>query len=268
MKRAHFIPNYLINPLHPVTINLIGIGGSGSQVLTSLARMHVALIALGHKGLHVRAFDADTVTEANLGRQLFSESEIGINKAVALVTRVNNFFGLNWEACPFRFNTAMTVKYKNANITISCVDKAKDRFTIGKIIIVKGEKVHNGTVYNSPKRAHYEHPYYWMDFGNTQTIGQVILGTCSLIIQPTSKQYEAVEKLPVVTDMFPDMKDDPDQGPSCSLAEALEKQDLFINSALVQTGMSLLWKVFREGMITHRGLYMNLDKINVNPIAV
>ena len=38
MKRVHYIDNYLINPQHPVTVNLIGAGGTGSQVLTCLAR--------------------------------------------------------------------------------------------------------------------------------------------------------------------------------------------------------------------------------------
>ena len=39
MKRVHYIDNYLVNPQHPVTVNLIGAGGTGSQVLTCLARL-------------------------------------------------------------------------------------------------------------------------------------------------------------------------------------------------------------------------------------
>ena len=48
MKRVHYIDNYLINPQHPVTVNLIGAGGTGSQVLICLARLDVTLRALGH----------------------------------------------------------------------------------------------------------------------------------------------------------------------------------------------------------------------------
>lgn len=48
MKRVHYIDNYLIDPQHPVTVNLIGAGGTGSQVLTCLARLDVTLRALGH----------------------------------------------------------------------------------------------------------------------------------------------------------------------------------------------------------------------------
>ena len=37
MKRVHYTDSYLLNPQHPVTVNLIGGGGTGSQVLTNLA---------------------------------------------------------------------------------------------------------------------------------------------------------------------------------------------------------------------------------------
>ena len=100
MKRVHYIDNYLINPQHPVTVNLIGAGGTGSQVLTCLARLDTALRGLGHPGLFITVYDSDIVTEANIGRQLFSPSDIGLNKAQCLVTRMNNFFGNDWKAVP------------------------------------------------------------------------------------------------------------------------------------------------------------------------
>ena len=100
MKRVHYIDSYLINPQHPVTVNVIGAGGTGSQVLTCLARLDTALRGLGHPGLFVTVYDSDTVTEANIGRQLFSPSDTGLNKAQCLVTRVNNFFGNGWRAVP------------------------------------------------------------------------------------------------------------------------------------------------------------------------
>ena len=59
-----------------------------------------------------------------------------------------------------------------------------------------------------------------------------------------------------------------ESGPSCSLAEALDKQDLFINSTLAQLGCNILWKMFRNGMIEHQGVFLNLDTLKVNPIAV
>ena len=102
MKKIHYTDRYLLNPYHPVTVFVIGAGGTGSQVATGLARISVALQALGHPGLHVTVFDPDTVTEANIGRQLFSGSELGLNKAAALVTRINRFFvSIRPRACFF-----------------------------------------------------------------------------------------------------------------------------------------------------------------------
>jgi hypothetical protein len=80
---------------------------------------------------------------------------------------------------------------------------------------------------------------------------------------------ETVASLPEITDMpgYGDTKDD-DSGPNCSLAEALEKQDLFINSTLAGLGCNLLWKMFRHEKLEHRGLYLNLETLTTNPMPV
>ena len=46
MKKIHYTDRYLLNPHHPVTVFIIGAGGTGSQVATNLARMSIALQAL------------------------------------------------------------------------------------------------------------------------------------------------------------------------------------------------------------------------------
>ena len=81
--------------------------------------------------------------------------------------------------------------------------------------------------------------------------------------------YEAVGSLKVITRFvkYARVKEE-DSGPSCSLAEALEKQDLFINSTLAQLGCNILWKMFRNGMIEHHGVYLNLATMKVNPISI
>ena len=59
-----------------------------------------------------------------------------------------------------------------------------------------------------------------------------------------------------------------DNTPSCSLADALEKQDLFINSALAQMGVSLLWGLFRNGMTDTRGFFLNLKNFRSQPLKI
>lgn len=254
---AHFADSYLLNPTNPVTVNLIGCGGTGSQVLTCLGRMHVSLLALGHTGLQVNVFDDDTVTEANKGRQLFADCEVGMYKAVALVNRVNRFFGTNWKAVPKRYERGGQY---TAMITLSCVDNVAARYGIAEDLKAGKTSV----------QSELYRPLYWMDFGNRQQTGQVILSTIGNIVQPRSKKFRPVENLPVMTEEFKTLLDeaDGDDTPSCSMAEALAKQDLYINSALAQMGASLLWRLFRDGMITERGFFLNLEQYRSQPLPV
>lgn len=259
----HFVEPELLHPYNPVRVNLIGAGGTGSQVLTALARINHSLIALRHPGLMTTVFDDDTVTAANLGRQLFTTDEIGLNKSAVLINRINRFFGTNWKAVPEKFNKKTmeaNPDYVMAGLTISCVDSVAARFEIATIL----------TKHN--KQHHYRNrPLYWMDFGNSKNTGQVILSTVGTIKQAASKKFRTVDKLPFVTTEFKDLLQQSEQNddtPSCSLAEALTKQDLFINSALANLGASLLWQLFREGMITNRGFFLNLAEFKTQPLKV
>ena len=262
---VHYTDRYLLTPQHPVNVTLIGAGGTGSQLLTCLARMHQAMLALDYPGLHVQVFDDDTVSPANLGRQLFAECEIGMNKGVALMNRINRFFGTNWKAIPHRFTAEALERLPGEGVTnlyLSCVDTAKARFEIAALLKEYAGQVHG---YRS------NHALYWMDLGNSRSTGQVLLSTIGERKQPASQQYQTVGQLPFVTDTFSSLLQDADttgNTPSCSLAEALTKQDLFINSTLANMGASLLWQLFREGFIINRGFFLNLHDFRVQPLKV
>jgi PRTRC genetic system ThiF family protein len=259
---VHIVEKELLQPYNPVTINLIGAGGTGGQVLTALARMNHALIALGHAGLFVQVFDNDKVDNANLGRQLFTTAEIGQYKSAALINRINRFFGTNWKAVTQRYDKDLQSgsEQMNAVITISCVDTVQARFEIAGILTA------NAGRYYGRGRAKY-----WMDFGNSRDAGQVVLSTLGKIEQPKSHKYQTIDSLPLVTEEFKELllsSEQSDNTPSCSLAEALAKQDLFINSALANCGASLLWQLFREGMLFNRGFFLNLKAFRTQPIKV
>jgi PRTRC genetic system ThiF family protein len=261
--KIHFADSDLINPTNPILVNLIGAGGTGSKVLTALMEMNHSLIELGHAGLQIRLWDDDVITNANLGRQRFAECEIGLYKSVALINRANRFSGTNWKAETIKFEKDGLDKLPEnagASIYISCVDSVKARFEIADILGV----LNNGKAYSN-------RPRYWLDFGNNQHTGQVLLSTIGTILQPNSEKYETVASLPFVTDEFGELlkqSEEQDETPSCSLAEALEKQDLFINSSLAQMGCSLLWNLFRYGMTENRGFFFNLKNFQSQPIKL
>lgn len=245
MRKIHYTDQYLLNPYHPVTVFVIGAGGTGSQVVTGLARMGMALQALGHPGLHVTVFDPDTVTEE------------------PLVTRINRFFGYAWEAEGSSFPSRRKHDGGSpglANIIITCTDNIRSRLDLWRLL-----KHHRKNTHNDEKT-----PIYWMDFGNAQTTRQVLIGNIrNKIHQPASNEYHTIPRMNVITEETSySTIEEKESGPSCSLAEALQKQDLFINSMLAQTGCDILWRMFREGRTFYRGAYLNLDTLRVNPIPV
>ena len=262
LTAMHIADNYLLNPTNPVTINLIGAGGTGSHMLTKLAEMNCALIALGHAGLQVNLFDDDRVTEANTGKQVFAESEIGLYKSVVLINRANRFCGTNWKAVTQKFDGDNRYKMPEggkANIYVSCVDTVASRFGIAKFFEQMPQNSYGRNT-----------PLYWMDMGNSRYSGQVILATLKEIKQPVSKLYRTVSVLPKITDEFRDLllAETDNSEPSCSHAEALEKQELFINPTVANYGAQLLWLLFRKGMTDTRGVFINLENFKTEPLKV
>ena len=141
---------------NPVKINLVGVGGGVSLVLSALVRLHLAMKSLGHPyGLDVEVWDPDRVSPANIGRQLFAASEVGLNKAEALVNRYNLGLALNWKAHAERYRFTRTF-----DILIACVDSRKSRKEIFQTLPKK----------NGP---------YVLDGGVLATCGQVIIGNGS-----------------------------------------------------------------------------------------
>jgi PRTRC genetic system ThiF family protein len=261
---VHIMEKEWLHPYNPIVVNLIGAGGTGSQLLTALGRMNHALTSLNHPGLFVRLFDDDKVERANLGRQLFATAELKQYKSVALINRINLFFGTNWKAVTERYDKNMLKsqpELAQAGLTIACVDTVQARLEIAELL----KQVHQQSGHHRSK------PLYYMDFGNSRFTGQVILSTIGQIAQPEMKRFQTVAELPMVTDEYRELllaSETADNTPSCSLAEALTKQDLFINSTLANLGASLLWQLFREGMLTNRGFFLNLKDIRTQPLKI
>lgn len=246
----HYIEKYIASTVHRITVNLIGCGGTGSHVLTNLAMMNYSLIKLGKQPLAVRVWDDDIITEYNIGRQQFSPADIGEYKAEILVTRINRYYGFDWIAINERYET---LKQNNvlSNITISCVDSVKSRKDIGFWL----ENISGplNTVNTS---------YYWMDIGNNKDSGQIILGTTKTIKQPDKK---SIEKLPTFCDEYPHAIENINE-PSCSMAESLAHQDLFINKLIATYGTHIFWDLINNFRINYRGLYINLKDMKTSKI--
>jgi PRTRC genetic system ThiF family protein len=247
-ERIHYLEKVLANPVHPISVKVIGVGGNGTTMIANLARINCALLALDHMGISVTAYDFDKVSNSNIGRQLYYDQDIGQNKAKVFIGRVNRTYGFDWKY-EERYFTQEDFKH-DCNILISCVDKGGHRKDFDSWFKYARKL-------NSPVQT-FDKVYYWMDMGNSRTAGQVILG--SQIIEQPKSSHKTVNKLKTVVDIFPDISkrdNDEDQGPSCSTLEALNRQDLFINTGITYFASKLLWELLHNLQIPYQGIYYN-----------
>jgi PRTRC genetic system ThiF family protein len=228
-----------------VRVLVVGCGGTGSAIVAGLPYLHQSLVARGHPGgLHVTVMDGDTISPTNCVRQPFARSEIGHNKAIILVNRLNMFWGLKWEAVPVHIKpgTFISRNYTGddlrAHIVIGCVDTRAGRSAIRDAV------------------SNWSTVSYAMDIGNSADSGQFILG------EPLNERNRRSRlRLRSSWELFPEIVNpslDNDGQPSCSAAAALEAQEPFINSTLAQHALALLARLFRYGEISYHGGFINL----------
>jgi PRTRC genetic system ThiF family protein len=268
-----------------------------SSALTGLGQIHASLCAMYAqddsqcRDLSVTVFDPDVVTPFNVGRQLFYETDIGLNKAECLVGRVNLAYGVRWRAVTKEFGKG---NYKDninnrPDVVISCVDTASARRDIHKGLWGSNQSYMNNTG-------------YWLDCGNLATVGQVVLGQPghsdeeewprNLEFDPDKALWKGQRKkqipgpdaynqlrfedrrfirLPCVTELFPDLMDedfDETDEPSCSMVDALKKQSLFVNRMTSAYALDLLWELIKDGKVDNQGCYFNLRTRTAQPIPL
>lgn len=200
----------------------------------------------GHPGgLAVTILDGDTISRTNCIRQPFSTNEIGLNKAVVMVSRLNLFWGVHWVAVPEYFTE--TCDLSRFDIVIGCVDTRGARRLLAA-------------------RLARSRVTYWLDLGNSADSGQFILG------EPLNGQNQrSATRLRTAAELLPEIINatlDDDGLPSCGAVEALDRQEPFVNQVLAQHALALLTRLFRYGRIEHHGAFVNIATSRVQPIAI
>ena len=246
MAHTFYTPSRWIE--QPVRITMLGAGGTGGEVLYALARIAKQLAALGSPDrLHVTLIDGDVVSASNLGRQRFAECDIGHSKAHVLIQRINLFFDFDWTAVHGYWTPEepLSPPAHATDLLITCVDRAQVRVALAKA----GARQYASCL--------------WMDFGNDRHTGQCVLGHLG---RPPP---ETTLRLPNIYDLHTELAtlDDTDT-PSCSAAEALQQQDLFVNALLAEAGMSVLWKLLRHGQTDTHGVLIDVREPSVEPLAI
>jgi PRTRC genetic system ThiF family protein len=225
-----------------VNVVVIGVGGSGSHVAADLAVLHQGLMDLGHPaGLGVTLIDADVVSSANVGRARFFDADVGMSKAQVLCHRINMSYGLDFEAVHGELDEDSGL-IRDADVVFGCVDTRKSRRSINAALNLKTYPRWRETI--------------WIDLGNGASDGQVVFGT-------TGKHNRAGPRLPTVVDLYPEMlnpaKDPVDDGPSCSRAESIARQGLFVNKSAALHAVNMLATLMRTGKLDYSAAFFNVN---------
>ena len=251
MINEHTFPKSLCRRGQPLRVLIIGAGGNGSAVLLGLPYLHQAMKVWGHAGgLHVMLVDGDLVSETNCVRQPFAAADVGLNKAIVLINRVNVFWGLRWQAHPEHFHKdSLKTNSASPHLIVGCVDTRAARQAIQSAVT----RVDDSTA-------------YWLDLGNNASSGQFVLG------QPlNAANHRSAARLRTIAELYPEIVDaeaGEDPLPSCSAAEALERQEPFINQVLATSALAMLARLFRYGTLTHHGAFYNASTGRTSVLGV
>ena len=229
-----------------IRILVVGCGGNGSAIVSGLPYLHQALLAFGHPGgLAATLIDPDTVSETNCARQPFCRAEVGLPKATILAHRINLFWGLNWQGTQTKI--AQLKAGADVDFVIGCVDTRRARREIEKWVL-------NSRV------------LYWLDLGNNESSGQFVLG------QPkNAANRKNKHRLRTVTELYKEIAEpnlDDDNQPSCSAAEALTRQEPFVNQNIAYQALAMLAQLLRHGSLSYQGGFCNPATGQVVPIPV
>ncbi len=100
-------------------------------------------------------------------------------------------------------------------------------------------------------------PYYWLDIGNSQYSGQIVLS-------------DGEGQMKNIFQLHPELHKQKDKKsePTCSMSQSLSHQSLFINSILAQYAGHLLWGLWNNLGTDYQGLYLNLQSLQTSKIEI
>lgn len=234
---------------------LVGCGGTGSWLAPSVARIARVLQEQG-KTANVWFVDPDTVEEKNIPRQNFCQAELGQNKAATLVGRLSAAWGLDISFSREHFNPTKIsgshwIGWDSVTVIIGCVDNAAARKEVAKSLACN--------------RAESPHRLWWLDCGNTEHSGQVLLGSAANAQQLTGAlvSCKICKALPAPSLVAPDLliarpEEGTRQNLSCAELQLANAQSLAVNQMVASVATDYLLRIVFGGL-RRFGTYFDLE---------
>lgn len=221
------------------TVTVVGCGGTGGFAAEGLCRIlppSADLVLMDH----------DRVEERNLGRQNFAHEDLGRFKSEALARRLAQRYRrpIGYSLLPMAL---AEVKYPG--LIIGCVDNGPARRDIAL-------KVGNTYV-----------PLWWVDAGNGENYGQVVVGNQHA--RNLSLSFDAERRtcfaLPLPTIQRPELLAQVPRGRDCAGAVLDGEQRPAINQAMAALVVEVVRRLI-EGSCPWMQLYLDLEAGTLVPM--
>lgn len=215
-------------------ILVVGCGGTGAYTIAFLSRI---ISTITNKTIELYIADGDVVEQKNLLRQHFVAQDINKNKADVLAERYSSAFGITINSIGSEIKSEQDLKSIfgsfDVPLVIGCVDNNASRKVISSFC-------------NDNNRV-----TFWIDSGNEETNGQVVLGVnCnnynSNFLSPFY-QYSGLTKntgllsLPNVFEIYPEM----------ALDESKFNSDLSCAERSISSPQNMMTNVTAATLITN-----------------
>lgn len=226
-----------------VDILLVGCGGTGSFLALHLARL--AYHAREQHGLpvHLTFVDPDIVERKNIGRQNFCPAEIGKDKAETLARRYSAAFGLAITFRADRFNhKCLPISRRNHLVlVVGAVDNNRARMEIADAL-------------------RHASGYWWLDCGNHEASGQVLLGNRSDLSRPEISPLGFCGGLPHPTVQHPELLEPHlEVAPeSCADLTLRDAQSLMVNQMVAAHAAEFVSRLILARNLDLMALYFDL----------
>jgi PRTRC genetic system ThiF family protein len=246
-------PVLMAREFRELAILVVGLGGTGSWVAPHVARLTAVMSGTDHyPKIQLYFVDFDVVENTNLVRQNFTYAEVGRNKAQTLALRYSMACGIEIKAVlkPFKWEMVQGIGHNTQVILMGCVDNALARQELNKCLM------HND-LHTAPK-------IFWIDAGNGETDGQVLIGTDSdhYKLREAFKLGEVCTRLPSPLVQHPELAEPKPEElaqPNLSCEElAIKKaQSLTINQRMAAVMSDYLLQLL-NGSLRKLATYLDL----------
>lgn len=238
-----------------VALFLVGCGGTGSWLAPTVTR--VARLLVEKHTLEVKIFfvDPDDVAHKNVYRQNFCDAEVGLPKAESLAFRYGLAWGVPITAICQLFDKKFVTQLPRHtfSLLIGCVDNPAARCTLA-------------TATQNAHRNYERSQTWWLDCGNEQSNGQVLLGCAEAVTPEAFALPRFCTELPLPSLQHPELLETEMGGGhekveaiSCADMALHDSQGLAINQRIAAEAGDVLVRMLLTHNLTRFASYLDLE---------